>query len=90
MLDAVVDVARVQDPFPGRDAAEHLLASRQVLRNQVGHVGVVEGQVAELGVVLRQESDESEKAQKVVFGKTPEKGRHRKDCGGAAAMKASI
>ena len=35
----------------------------------MGHVGVVEGQVAELGVVLRQESDESEKAQKVIFGR---------------------
>ena len=58
----------MQDPFPGRDAAEHLLAARQLVRDDVRHVRVAEGEVAVLDVVLCQEGEESEKGAQILTG----------------------
>jgi hypothetical protein len=58
LLDASVDVARVQDPLAGGDASEHLLASGQLVSDDVRHVGIAEGLIAMLHIVLRQESEE--------------------------------
>ena len=63
--------ARLQDVVVAESGGVRALTSARPpnLRNAHVHIVFVEGQVAELGVVLRQESDESEKAQKVIFGR---------------------
>jgi len=60
LLDASVDVARVQQPLARRNAAQHFLAPTQLGRDDVGRVRVASGQVAEVHVVLCQEVEEPE------------------------------